>query len=175
MEMVMKKMQDLIIKNHQEKKLSFEFIPRTSKQTSLFHHLIKKKNIKAWEEIKEILIEKEGNNCWICGKKDSDLRLHEFWDFNDEDFTLELREIHHVCDKCQKTIQSNFWFNTEYGREQLKIFDITREEIIKHFCQVNNCDLKKFAKMYREALETWRLRNQHQWKVKYNTFIVKED
>ena len=105
-------------------------------------------------------------------KPDGDgVGIQEFWDFDDKKHTMKLIEIHHVCDLCHKIKRTDFWFFTDYGKEQLKKLGYSYEDIIKHYCRVNKCRIKDFGKNWRKAIETWKARNKQTWHQDYGDFL----
>jgi len=146
-------------------------MPTTVETKSLFQVFDKNRRIDDWKAIKDELLRREGNKCWICDRNDNLLHIQEFWDYDDEKQTMKLVEIHHVCDLCHKIKRTDFWFFTDYGKEQLKKLGYSYEDIIKHYCKVNKCRIKDFGKNWREAIEVWKERNKQQWQQDYGEFI----
>lgn len=156
-----------------EKRLSVELAPITIRSKSLFQEYMKNNRFKEWSIIKEELLQKEGPICWICGKESLQLHIHEFWDYNDEENTSSLREIHHLCDMCHKLKRTDFWFFTDYGKEQLKTLGLCREDLINHFCKVNNCSLEDFSKQWSSAIKLWKKRSQFDWQQDFGKYQLK--
>ncbi|NHJ40649.1 MAG: hypothetical protein FK731_11500 [Asgard group archaeon] len=152
------------------KKLKVEFTPTTVRSNSLFYFYNQNKKFDLWAEIKNKLIEQEGNFCWICTKESSQLHLHEFWHFDDETKTMVLKEIHHVCQFCDKIMHADLWFLSDYGRKQLQELNLFPEDLIKHYCKVNDCSLKDFGKNWREAFTTWKKRSEINWFKDFGIF-----
>ena len=146
-----------------DKKLSVEMTPITVR-SNLFQIYMKNKKIKEWSEIKEELLLREGSKCWICGKQSAHLHIHEFWDYNDNTHTAELKELHHLCDLCSKIKKTDLWFFTDFGKEQLKKLSITQGDLVKHYCKVNNCTIQDFTINWKETVDRWYERNQYNWK-----------
>jgi hypothetical protein len=51
-------------------------------------------------------------------------------------------------------------------------------EVVKHFCKVNECSAKEFEEHMDHAFRIWRERSQHQWRQdfgKYEKFIRKQE
>jgi hypothetical protein len=152
------------------KKLSVELIPTTVRSNSLFYYFNQNKMLEGWTKIISQLIEREGQQCWICEKESKQLHLHEFWTFDDENHRMILQELHHVCNLCDKLLNANLWFLTDYGREQLLKLEILPEDLIKHYCKVNDCSLKDFGKDWRRAVDTWKKRNTVIWEVNFGIY-----
>jgi hypothetical protein len=152
------------------KKLTIELVPTTVRSNNLLYHYNQIKKLDLWTNLKNQLIEQEGKECWICQKKSSQLHLHEFWFFDDQNKEMILQEIHHVCHLCDKLLHANLWFLTDYGREQLLKLEILPENLIKHYCKVNKCSLKDYGKDWRRAVDLWKKRNEVTWEINYGNY-----
>jgi len=146
-------------------KLTIELVPKTAWFTSLYQIYKKTNHLSEWRRIKEELFEKEGRQCWICGKENTRLEAHEFWEYDDENHVMKLVAIHHLCDMCHKIKHIGFWRYTLDGRKLLEKAGITIEDIINHFCKVNNCTREEFEKHKEEAFKKWKERSRYKWKI----------
>ena len=160
-----------LIRSKNPRKLEVELLPSTVRDKSLFQIFNKERRLDEWKAIKDELLYREGSMCWICEKKSSSLHVAEYWDFDEDNKTMILTEIHHLCDMCYKIKRSDFWFFTEYGKEQLKQLNISPEDLVKHYCRVNKCELKDFGKNWREAIDTWKERSRFDWKQDFGDII----
>jgi len=147
-------------------KLEIELVPRTVWYSSLYQLLPKNK----WNAIKEEILAKEGRKCYICGSEEGTLTAHEFWEYDDKKHIQRLVEIHHLCDLCHKIKHIGFWCHTSDWREKLEREGLSREDLIKHFCEVNNCTEKEFLQHEDKAFEVWRERSKHQWKQDFGQY-----
>ena len=161
---------DMIQYKDRKGKLTLNMMPIKIQNKTLFQVYVKSKRLKEWSDLQNELLAREGAKCWICGKESLNLHIQEFWKFDDSNHLLNLQEIHHVCDLCHKFNRTDFWFFTDYGKEQLKQLDLSREDLIKHYCKVNNCSLKCFAENWKEAIKTWKARNNHEWQIDFGEF-----
>jgi hypothetical protein len=155
------------------RRLSVEFTPTTVRSNSLFHYYNQNRKLIFWTTIKNNLLKREGNHCWICCEESSQLHLHEFWYFDDISKTMTLREIHHLCDLCDKIKHADLWFLSDYGRKQLLELNLLPEDLIKHYCKVNNCSLKEFGNNWREAFDIWKKRSEINWHKNFGKFKPK--
>lgn len=158
-------------KRRTSNKLTVELTPKTVRSKSLFHYYMKNKKLNEWSEIKQELLEREGSKCWICGTTSNHLHIFEFWNYDEKERSAQLTEIHHLCDLCYKIKRTDLWFFTDYGKEQLKHLGICREDLIKHFCKVNQCSLKDFALNWKVAITNWHKRNDIDWKQNFGDYI----
>lgn len=147
------------IKDLTKNKLTIELVP-SSLWFSSVYQICKKANPVIWQEIKKALLEKEGNQCFICGKKNTKLEAHEFWSYDDINHIQKLEAIHHVCSLCHKV--------KHLGLAAAQKDDM--EEIIKHFCKVNKCKRKDFEKAEKEAYEIWRERSKYSWEQDFGDY-----
>jgi len=160
-----------LLKKKHKKKLVIDLLPKPVQNKTLFQRLSRKRSLEEWTKIKQELLRREGSRCYICGKETKHLHMHEFWHFDDATQTMRLEGIHHLCDLCQKVKRTDFWFFTPYGKEQLKHLDINTQDIIKHYCKVNNCSIEEFNRNWRQAVETWQKRNEKEWKLDFGEYM----
>ena len=166
---------EMIHRKGKNTKLTLNLTPNKIQFKSLFQVYVKSKKLKEWTKIKRELLVREGAQCWICGRESLNLHIQEFWHYDDDNHLLNLQEIHHVCDLCHKIKRTDLWFFTEYGKEQLKQLDLCWEDLIKHYCKVNKCSLKVFAVNWREAIQTWKSRNIHEWQIDFGVYEPRKD
>ncbi|MBO3809708.1 MAG: hypothetical protein FGF50_08970 [Candidatus Brockarchaeota archaeon] len=153
-------------------KLTIELVPSTVWFSSLYNLMPEDK----WRELKKQIYEEEGE-CYICGSTESPFELHEFWEYDDKNHVQKLIGVHHLCRLCHMIKHIGFWCHTEDGRTKLKQIGLSREDLIKHFCKVNQCSEKDFLQHEDNAFKIWRERSKHQWRQnfsKYKNYIDKE-
>jgi len=151
-------------------KLSIELVPSTVWFSSI-HRLYREGNqLEKWRRIKEDLFQKEGRKCWICGKEGVRLDAHEFWEYDDKNHVQKLGAIHHLCTLCHKIKHIGLWCHTSDGREKLAKEGLSREDLINHFCKVNDCPREEFEKHEKEAFGTWKERSKHEWKQDFGEY-----
>jgi hypothetical protein len=144
-------------------RLTIELVPSTVWFSSIYQIYKRSNQLDKWRKIKKELFEREGRRCWICGKEGGHLEAHEFWDYDDSKHIQKLTAIHHICDMCHKIKHIGFWCYTEEGRERLARLGLTREDLINHFCKVNNCLRVDFEEHEKKAFEKWKERSKYQW------------
>lgn len=153
-------------------KLTIELIPSTVWFSSLYQFYKRNKRGNKWRRIKNKLYDLEGRRCFLCGKEGSRLEAHEFWEYDDKNHIQKLVAIHHLCSMCHKIKHIGFWCHTEDGRKKLAKYSLTREDLIVHFCEVNNCSKEEFEKHEEEAFEVWRERSKHEWSQDFRDYDV---
>ena len=144
-------------------KLTIELVPQTIWFESIFQLCNKSNQMKKWAAIKKKIFEKEGRQCWICGKTDTRLEAHEFWIYDDENHIQQLAAIHHLCGMCHKIKHIGFWSRTEKGQSLLTQEGLSRDDLIQHFCIVNNCREEDFEQHEREAFKIFSQRSLYPW------------
>lgn len=147
-------------------KLAIELVPSTVWFSSLYRLMSRE----AWYNMREGIIKEKGRKCQVCGETNGEMNLHEIWDYDDakhiqklEGFILLCRMCHHAKHIGLAGILAN------EGK-------LDYNEVIKHFCKVNNCSEKEFKNHVDRAFEIWRKRSAHQWKQdfgKYKEFVKK--
>lgn len=154
----------------EEFKLIIELIPSTVWYSSIYQYYKKTNNPSKWIEIKKVLFEREGRKCWICGNETGRLEAHEFWEYDDTKQVQKLAAIHHLCNMCHKIKHAGLWLHTIDGERMLKNENLTKQDLINHFCKVNNCSIKAFQAHEDEAFKVWSKRSKHYWKQEFDKF-----
>lgn len=157
----------------QKFKLTIELVPSTVWFSSLYRLYKAEGMLSKWRKIKKELLEKEGRKCWICGAEDTRLEAHEFWEYDDQRHVQKLVAIHHLCNMCHKVKHIGFWCHTPEGREGLKKAGLSRQDLISHFCKVNNCSVRDFLEHEREAFKIWQERSEYKWEQELGEFDPK--
>jgi len=62
------------------------------------------------------------------------------------------------------------WCYTIKGYEKMKQRGLTREDLINHFCKVNNCTREEFEEHERRAFKIWRERSKYKWKQDWGKY-----
>ena len=101
------------------------------------------------------------------------MEAHEFWEYDDKRHVQRLVAVHHLCDLCHKVKHIGFWCRTRDGKELLARLGLTREDLVRHFCRVNNCSREEFEEHEREAFRIWEERSRHRWKQDFGEYDPK--
>ena len=153
--------------------MEIELVPSTVWRSSLYRLMPKNE----WHRLKEEVYTKEGRKCYICNSESGRFSLHEFWEYNDDKHVQRLSAVHHLCNLCHKIKHIGFWCHTANGRRILKQSGLDRDDLIEHFCIVNNCKKEEFLNSEDKAFDMWKERSKYQWKQdfgKYEVFINNE-
>jgi len=145
-------------------KLEIELVPQGLWRSSLANLFSRSE----WDRIRKEQYKKANYKCEICGTEDV-LNCHEKWYYDDEKRLQTLTGFIALCRNCHAIKHAGFSMHTEKGKQ---IFN--REELIKHFCKVNNCSKEDFLKHEDEAFEVWSKRSKQKWSQDFgvwNKFI----
>ena len=123
-----------------------------------------------WSKIKNEIFAKEGHHCWICGAQNTRLEAHEWWEYDDVNKIQRLKDIHHICGMCHKVKHIGLWLHTKDGSVMLKNAGLTKQDIINHFCKVNDCSVDDFRKHESEAFKVFQERSKYEWKQDFGIF-----
>lgn len=142
-------------------KLEIELVPEPLWERSLYHMLPREEWKRLWHKI----IQEEGGKCYICGSTGMKLELHEFWEYDDENRVQKLVGMHLICDLCHMVKHLGYWCHTDEGRIKLEKRGLSRNDLIQHFCRVNNCSEEDFLQHEEESFKIWRERSKYDdWK-----------
>jgi len=155
-------------------KLTIELVPATVWLKSIYKIYEDSNRLDKWKEIKNKLFETEGRRCWVCGREEGRLEAHEFWEYDDKNHVQKLIAIHHLCDMCHRIKHIGFWCHTEDGKARLTKSGLTREDLINHFCRVNNCAKEDFEKHEDETFRIWEERSRYRWKQDFGDYYPKK-
>jgi hypothetical protein len=53
---------------------------------------------------------------------------------------------------------------------RLKELGLSRKDLVKHFCKVNDCSEKEFLQHEDEAFKVWEKRSNYEWKQDFGTY-----
>lgn len=141
-------------------RLKIELVP----STVWYSNIRKTVSRDVWDKIRKKAYKEADYHCDICGEKGK-LHCHEIWEYNDEEHIQSLKGFQALCENCHMIKHAGFSMHTKRGRE---IYD--REELIEHFCKVNNCSRDDFLNHEAEAFKKWRKRSKFQWKQDFGEY-----
>lgn len=156
--------------NNKRFRLSIELVPSTVWYSSLYNIFSNAGKRDLWNQIKAEIFQKEGRKCWICGDAASRLEAHEIWEYDDKNHIQRLKGIHHLCSMCHKVKHIGLWLHTTDGEKMLEEQSLTGQDIINHFCKVNNCSEEDFEKHEEEGFRVFAERSQHEWKQDFGEY-----
>jgi hypothetical protein len=145
-------------------KLTIELVPRALWLFSLREIYKQSGQMARWKKIKNNLFETEGRRCWICGQEGNRLEAHEFWEYDDVNHIQKLVAIHHLCSMCHRVKHIGFWCSIDRGMQQMARMGLTKQDLIRHFCEVNSCSREEFEEHEEESFVQWRERSNFEWR-----------
>lgn len=143
-----------------------ELVPSTVWESSLYRLMPRE----IWNRIRDNFIKENGRKCQICGETTGTMNLHEIWNYDDSKHIQKLEGFILLCKMCHHVKHIGLaGILAEEGK-------LDYNEVIRHFCKVNNCSEEEFEKHREEAFEIWEKRSKFEWKQDfggYNEFISK--
>ncbi|MBN1245173.1 HNH endonuclease [Candidatus Bathyarchaeota archaeon] len=134
-------------------KLTAELVPSTVWFSSLYRLLPRE----VWNRLREDIIRENGRKCQICGETEGTMNLHERWHYDDLTNVQKLEGFILLCRMCHNVKHIGL---TGILADEGKL---DYNEVIRHFCKVNNCSEKEFEEHVNNAFIVWKKRSQRQW------------
>lgn len=143
-------------------KLTIELIPSTIWYSNI-RNLVSKE---VWDKIRKEQYEKAGHKCEICGVSDK-LHCHEIWSYDDENYVQKLVGFIALCENCHMIKHIGFSMHTPEGMRRYE-----RNNLIEHFCKVNDCKSEDFIQCEKEAFKIWEERSRSKWKQDFGEWTI---
>lgn len=129
--------------------LSIELIPKTAWYQNVRSTVPRD----VWLEIRVLHLK---GQCQYCGTKHS-LNLHEVWKWDDVRHVQSLAGFETVCFLCHNIKHLGL------GGILVEQGVISRQELVKQYCWVNDCSAKNFEHDAMEAMRVWEERSKFVW------------
>jgi predicted house-cleaning noncanonical NTP pyrophosphatase (MazG superfamily) len=146
--------------------LTIELVPSTVWYSSLYRLLPRE----VWDKIRNETIKNNGRKCQVCGETEGKMNLHEIWEYDDVKHVQKLDGFILLCEMCHHVKHIGLaGILANEGK-------LDYNEVIEHFCKVNDCTKKEFEKHRTEAFDVWQKRSEYEWKQdfgEYGGFIKK--
>lgn len=137
-----------------------ELVPSTVWESSLYRLMPRE----IWNRIRDDFIKENGRKCQICGETTGTMNLHEIWNYDDTKHIQKLEGFILLCKMCHHVKHIGLaGVLAEEGK-------LDYNEVIRHFCKVNNCSEKEFEKHREEAFEIWEKRSKFEWKQDFGEY-----
>jgi hypothetical protein len=137
-----------------------ELVPSTVWESSLYRLMPRE----IWNRIRGHFIEENGRKCQVCGETTGIMNLHEIWNYDDSKHIQKLKGFILLCKMCHHVKHIGLaGILAEEGK-------LDYNEVMRHFCKVNNCSEKEFEKHKEEAFETWEKRSKFEWKQDFGEY-----
>jgi hypothetical protein len=114
---------------------------------------------KRWDEIRKKVYVAADHKCEICGAAPKRLECHELWEYDDKNHIQKLIKLLALCWHCHAIQHLG---HTQILAEQGRC-DIN--EVLEHFCAVNNCTSEDFIEYKEKQFKVWKKRSQHSWEL----------
>jgi len=129
--------------------LNFEMIPKTA----WYDNVRSRVSHVEWEYIRANVMK---GRCQYCGRRDG-LFCHEVWEYNN--YTQKLVGFETVCFLC------NCVHHIGLAEILAQRGELDWNELVRHYCVVNNCTRRDFQEDREEAVRVWLERSQHDWEL----------
>lgn len=155
-------------------RLQIELTPKTSPMPSLRLFCEKNNKMEIWNAIRDYYssidsLESNWYMCLLC-EGDDKLETDEMWEYDDKTNTQRFLGLCEVCTLCKTVTYFEYWCNTLEGQKRLNEQGLTKDELIKHFCKVNECTEQDFIAHRSNVLDIYEERNKHNWKLDLGYF-----
>lgn len=137
-------------------KLTIELVPFSQWHKNLMHKM--KRSL--WERIRAEVIARQEGRCAVCGALEgSRLQCHEVWEYDEEHLVQRLKGFVGLCAMCH--------FVKHLGLAGILAREgkLDYEKVVRHFMEVNGCDLETFKQHRDEAFIEWTRRNRLKWQL----------
>lgn len=114
-----------------------------------------------WDKISREVMQKADNACEICGSKEK-VACKEVWQYDDKQHVQKLKGLRATCRMC---------FAVEhFGLSQVLAMKgyLNLNEVIKHFCKVNDTTWDDFNKHKEIEFTKQRERSGKKWKTDFD-------
>lgn len=127
--------------------LRINLVPRPLWNKSLAHLLPN------WNEVRDKVC--ACGCCAICDTKapSNKLHAHEVWKYNDDNHTVDLKDIIPVCENCHMALH--------FGKANV---DGKKKEALAWYCKVNDISKEMAKHEIQGAFEWWRIRSDYPWR-----------
>jgi hypothetical protein len=146
-------------------KLTIDLIPKSSWDANIRKHMAEAD----WKKIQEQVLKKVDNTCEICGSKIK-VGCHEVWQYDDKQGIQKLKGFKAVCRMCR--------YIERFDMSQVLAIKgyLNLNEIIKHFCKVNNVSWDEFNKHKEKSFAKLKERSSKKWKTDFGKWkdLVKD-
>ncbi len=137
-------------------KLAIDLIPKSCWKTSIRKSMPEAE----WNEISQGVLQKADEACEICGSKEK-IVCHEVWKYDDKKHLQKLKGFRAICRMCYAV--------EHFGLSQVLAMKgyLNLNEVIKHFCKVNDVSWDEFNKHKEKEFAKCRERSSHKWKTDF--------
>jgi hypothetical protein len=125
-----------------------------------------------WNKIRQSLIDERGLKCQTCGKTETESKriyAHEEWEYETEraPAIARLTGLKLSCWHCHAVEHFGATGNMVASGE---LTGRAIEDIIEHFCRLNQVGRDRFQEHWVEAMAQWKRLSQLTWNVDWGSF-----
>lgn len=137
-------------------KLTIDFIPKSCWDANIREHMAKSN----WNKLQKEVLKEANNTCKICGSNRK-VGCHEVWQYDDKKSIQKLKGFQAICRMCYAV--------EHFGMSQVLAIRgyLNLNEVIKHFCKVNDVSWDEFNKHKEKAFVKHRERSSKKWKTDF--------
>jgi len=141
-------------------KLTIELVP----SSCWYNNLRKALPGSIWKGLRLQVYADYDHKCAVCEAEGRGLNCHEVWEYADEIHIQTLKGFVALCNLCHHV--------KHLGQAGILASQghLDFDEVIDHFCEVNECEEDDFYLARREAFEKWVERSQHEWTTNFGEY-----
>jgi len=142
-------------------KLKIELVPQTARIYSIRREV----SPETWNFIRQMCYQKYSNRCGICGIEGKPLECHEMWDYHEDTCMQKFGGLIALCPDCHDV--------KHIGMAHIKAGNglLDFDELIRHFCKVNQCTEKEYKQHFKDATEEYERRSKIKWNFDNDGFV----
>lgn len=151
-----------IIKNciQLEKKLSkYKLWGNLVPQKSFYSNLRAVLPSEEWDILRRAVYKKDRYQCVICEANETQLSAHELWNY---DYTNSIQRLHDIISLCKMCHLNN---HLGFANIQVNEGNLDKQDLIDHWCQVNQENEHNFERYEKKVFALWRLRDNFKWNI----------
>ena len=140
-------------------KLEIELIPKNSWYKNLRNNISKRE----WDKIRKKVYKKACYECEVC-KNTGLLYCHERWNYDDINKIQKLIGFSALCENCHYVNHLGL-VNIKIASNELP--EQFMDDLIDHFCKVNDCSKRDFEEHRDRAYNKWIERSKVNWNIDF--------
>lgn len=135
-------------------KLEIELVPKPC----WYSNMRKAMTQKQWDTLRRSVYQQYNYHCAICNAE-GEVQCHEIWHYDDENHVQTLKGFVALCLMCHHVKHIGL-ARTLANKGQLNI-----DNVIAHFCKVNECYEADFLQYETRVFAQWMARNASEWRT----------
>jgi hypothetical protein len=133
--------------------LTMEMVPEPLWGISLANLMPKER----WDVLRKRVYREYDYHCGVCGASNTTMYCHEIWRYDDFAHVQTLTGFIALCQMCHHV--------KHLGRAGILASEgkLDYQQVILHYCRVNECEATQFSMDRDEADYEWGERSEHEW------------